>query len=244
MNLFKLFKFNLINWIYQTVWSFKKFNFASCIWIFCLHACMYTTWCPQRPEEGIRFPEIRVKNCCELPYECWELNPGFLEKQQVLLTTGWAISPDKFENVLIIPFLLLIYPHMYVGILACGRQLVEFGAHWLVRLAGQWVPGILSSASWCCSYRSCTAFYVGDTNSCLHSSYFTCEHNNLNLNIVTFLIYTFMVLVCIVYCLLIYSNSMLITLKIQFLRWGIRIEPMYNMCYATELWSLSKACIQ
>ena len=40
----------------------------------------------QRPEEGDRSPGTRVMDSCEIPCGCWELNPGLLEEQPVLLT--------------------------------------------------------------------------------------------------------------------------------------------------------------
>jgi hypothetical protein len=40
----------------------------------------------QRPEEDIRSSGTRVADDCGLPCDCWELNPGPLEEQPVLLT--------------------------------------------------------------------------------------------------------------------------------------------------------------
>lgn len=44
-------------------------------------------------EEGI----TGVTGCCELSCRCWELNPGHLQEQKMLLTT-WAISPGPFTH--------------------------------------------------------------------------------------------------------------------------------------------------
>lgn len=61
-----------------------------------LSACMYVCnghfRCLQRPEEGIEFSRIGVTYGFESLYECWELNPGFLQKQQALLTA----EPSSF----------------------------------------------------------------------------------------------------------------------------------------------------
>ena len=45
--------------------------------MFCLDACLC---------EGVGSPGTGVIDSCELPCECWELNPGTLEKQPVLST--------------------------------------------------------------------------------------------------------------------------------------------------------------
>lgn len=61
-------------------------------WMICLH--MYTVWiqCPWRPEEGVgSVPGARVPDGYEPPRGCWELNPGPLQEEWVLLTI-WAIS--------------------------------------------------------------------------------------------------------------------------------------------------------
>ena len=49
-----------------------------CVLVFFLYASLY---------EGIRSPGIGVTDSGELPCGCWELSPGPLEEQPVLLTT-------------------------------------------------------------------------------------------------------------------------------------------------------------
>ena len=44
---------------------------------------------------GIRSPGTGVTDSCELPYGCWELNPGPLEEQSVLLTAEPFLQPQK-----------------------------------------------------------------------------------------------------------------------------------------------------
>lgn len=46
-------------------------------------------WCLWGSEYSTRFPGTGVTGSCELLCECWELNPGPVEEQPVLLT----ISP-------------------------------------------------------------------------------------------------------------------------------------------------------
>lgn len=50
--------------------------------------CVY----PQRSEEGIGSPRIRVTGSWEPFLECWESNPCLLQEQQFLLTTELSIS--------------------------------------------------------------------------------------------------------------------------------------------------------
>jgi hypothetical protein len=40
--------------------------------------------CPWKPERALDTLETRVPDSCDLPYRCWELNPGSLEKHGVL----------------------------------------------------------------------------------------------------------------------------------------------------------------
>jgi hypothetical protein len=54
-------------------------------------ACMYVYMCPvsipgdlEGQRDSVKFPGARILAGCELPYGCWELNLGHLQKQQVL----------------------------------------------------------------------------------------------------------------------------------------------------------------
>lgn len=58
--------------------------------MYAYHVC---AWCPQRPEEGIIFPEIGVRDSSESPCESWEPNPSLLQEQQVLLTPELFLQP-------------------------------------------------------------------------------------------------------------------------------------------------------
>jgi hypothetical protein len=66
------------------------------------HMCI---WRPWKPEDGIRFPVIGVTGSCKLPCGCWELNPGPLQEQPVLLT----IPPGPLG------FSVLTNPDLLVG---------------------------------------------------------------------------------------------------------------------------------
>ena len=43
---------------------------------------------------GVRSSGTEVKDACELPCRCWELNPGPLEEQPVLLTAELSLQPS------------------------------------------------------------------------------------------------------------------------------------------------------
>ena len=49
-------------------------------------------WSTERPEESVRFPGMGVTDSCELPCRCWELNPGPLEEQPMLLATELSLQ--------------------------------------------------------------------------------------------------------------------------------------------------------
>lgn len=46
------------------------------------------------PEENARFPGIEVTDCCELPHECWEPNPGPLRKKQIFSFSPLSLKID------------------------------------------------------------------------------------------------------------------------------------------------------
>lgn len=68
--------------------SFKKLIKFLCVREFCLHAwlCITCVQCSQRPKV-VRSSGTRVTDICELPWGCWESNPGLLEEQPVLWAT-------------------------------------------------------------------------------------------------------------------------------------------------------------
>ena len=57
------------------------------VWI-----CVMCAWCPQRAEEGIRFPATAVTDGYKPPWRCWELNQGPQQEQQESALNHWAIS--------------------------------------------------------------------------------------------------------------------------------------------------------
>lgn len=50
-------------------------------------------WPPGRSEEGVRSSGSGVRDGCEPPHECWEMNLGPSQKQKMLLTTEPSIAP-------------------------------------------------------------------------------------------------------------------------------------------------------
>lgn len=68
--------------------------FMLCVYVF------LCTMCPWRPAEGIRSPQTGVTDGCESQCQCWDLNPGPLQKQQVHFNS-WAISLAPFRLLLI-----------------------------------------------------------------------------------------------------------------------------------------------
>jgi hypothetical protein len=72
--------FLLLFWVSLPKILFNLYFYFYVNRVFCLHAYQCTVL-----EKGIRSPGITDRY--ELPCQCWELNPGPLEEQQVLLTT-------------------------------------------------------------------------------------------------------------------------------------------------------------
>ena len=56
--------------------------------------------------EGFGSPGIGVSDSCELPYRCWELNPGPLEEQPVPLITEPCPEALKYfqKDILLMKF--------------------------------------------------------------------------------------------------------------------------------------------
>jgi hypothetical protein len=69
----------------KVVWDLLLFWFFNVHWCF---VCIYVCLC-----EDARSPGTIIFVCCELPCGCWELNPGPLKEQPVLLTVEPSISP-------------------------------------------------------------------------------------------------------------------------------------------------------
>lgn len=77
----------LVRFLWMSLWPYNKLSGYEC---FRLRGYLFTVdmlW-PWRREESISSPGTRVTNGCDLPCGCWDSNPGSLEKQPVLLTTG------------------------------------------------------------------------------------------------------------------------------------------------------------
>jgi hypothetical protein len=58
-----------------------------------LSAYMSAHQCQWKPYESFRSPGTGVTGGCELPCECWEMNPGPLEEQPVLLVIESWLYP-------------------------------------------------------------------------------------------------------------------------------------------------------
>lgn len=62
----------------------------------CMCVCITCIQCPWSPEEDVDSPGIGVMDGHELPHGCWELSPGPLQEQQVVLSPPpphWTTSP-------------------------------------------------------------------------------------------------------------------------------------------------------
>ena len=72
--------------------------------------CMYVcAWCLKRPEEGVSSPRIGVTDSCEPSCGSWELNPGPLKEQPVLLNSESHLQPPVTFNIRIINWRSLGY---------------------------------------------------------------------------------------------------------------------------------------
>lgn len=88
----------------ERCYNLKVFSFCFyfIVWTVCPHACLCATCtkCPQRSEEGVGSPGIRVtKDTHEPP--CWscKVNLGHLEEQPVLSMAEPSLHPPKVKTV-------------------------------------------------------------------------------------------------------------------------------------------------
>ena len=63
-----------------------NFLFILCTLVFCLHVCLC---------KGVQSHGTGATDSCKLPCGCWDLNPGPLEEQPVLLTTEPSLQLQK-----------------------------------------------------------------------------------------------------------------------------------------------------
>jgi hypothetical protein len=66
-----------------------------CASVHCVCVCVCVYW-PRRPEGDVRSPGTGVLMASyKLLYGCWELNPGSLEAQRVLLLPEASLQPHN-----------------------------------------------------------------------------------------------------------------------------------------------------
>lgn len=77
---------------------FCHFILSLCVWGFCLYVCLWSMWvqCPWLPEDNTRSLRTGVTDDWTVPYGCWKLNPGHLEKQTMLLIA----EPSLWNKIL------------------------------------------------------------------------------------------------------------------------------------------------
>lgn len=94
----------------QILLRFYFFLIILCVLVFWLHVCLCTVYTPGTvPEDrkGVRWSGTEGTDSCKAMCGSWELNPGPLLKQPVLLTTNPSLQPSN--PVLISQNLLNLY---------------------------------------------------------------------------------------------------------------------------------------
>ena len=74
--------------------------------------------------EAVGSPGTGVTDRCELPCGCWELNPGLLEEQPVLLTTKLSLQLPKYITTFVCLFFetrVSLYSLGYPGTLSIDQ---------------------------------------------------------------------------------------------------------------------------
>jgi hypothetical protein len=138
------------------------------MWVLCLHICMYVyhhihSCYLRRPEEGIRFSETGVTDGYKSLCGCWDLNPGFLEKQAVvLLSAGPSLQPHivNFLFQLILCFWEGWKAFSFYFIFICSSG--SFGTHYVSQTGLRFTELLLLWPSECWRYR-CESPYTTST---------------------------------------------------------------------------------
>lgn len=81
--------------------------------------------CPQNSEEGMRFHIAVATGDCKLPCKCWELSPGPLQMQSVLLIIELLL--------LLLLFMILVHSIQVVNFCKCNEiyHLKSIKSGWL-----------------------------------------------------------------------------------------------------------------
>lgn len=74
--------------------SFIFFFSDLCIWVLCLHICMYII-CMFRVQKRVAGPGTIVTDSCILPCGCWELTQGPLQERQVFFPSESSLWPSS-----------------------------------------------------------------------------------------------------------------------------------------------------
>lgn len=80
-------KLDAFSFIYSSYLRFKYVLFKAHGCFTHVYNCTHPrhAWCLQRLDRGIGFPGTVLTNGFELPCVCWQLKPGPLQEQQVLI---------------------------------------------------------------------------------------------------------------------------------------------------------------
>ena len=89
----------------QDITPFLVFVFNFQEFIPCLLVCVPCVCFIQRLEDVIRCPQAGLRDKCEPPCVCWELNLGPLEEQAVLLTKEPSVQAPCFLNLIVLSIL-------------------------------------------------------------------------------------------------------------------------------------------
>lgn len=101
----------------------------------------------------------RVRGDCESACKCWELNPGPLEEQSVLITSKPFLQPQTYFSYNLQCKLLTCIKYLYVQDFRASTKVVKFI-----------VNTYLCSINYLCS----TCFYVS-CKTCMHLN-ILCQH--------------------------------------------------------------------
>ena len=91
--------------------------------------------CLCKLEEGIESSRIGITDGCEPSCRCWELNPGLLEDQSVLLTTGPSLQPHFilfFKTLMYACARTHVRSHMLHS--ACSGQRITFKSEFMLSI--------------------------------------------------------------------------------------------------------------
>ena len=90
-----------------------------------MYVCALQVCNPHSGQKRASDPQYRITDGCELPCGCWELNPGPLEEQLVILTIEQSLQPQGPRFLLLLFVFVFVTGFLFVALICPGTSSVD-----------------------------------------------------------------------------------------------------------------------